>query len=209
MEAGLRRVLARARELGLLGDGPLSVHLDNAALFSEALPTPPSGRLRLLDLGSGGGVPGLVLAARRADLSVTLLDSQRRRCEFLRWGVEALDLGQRATVAEGRAEDLARETRLRGRFDVVTARSFGPPAATAECSAAFLAGTRSCLVVSEPPGPMDASRWPTDGLAGLGLVRGRRIEASGVGSVQVLEVLHPVDGSVPRRSGLPAKRPLF
>ena len=152
----LRDVLLRSRELGFLGPGDVEAHIRNADVFLEALSSraggatasgsapdapaagdvgPPSsspGPARLLDLGSGGGVPGLVIAAARDDLQIVLLDAAERRTAFLEQAVAELGIGSRVTVVRGRAEELGRDPELRRRFDVVTARSFGPPAVTAE-----------------------------------------------------------------------------
>ena len=89
---------------------------------------------------------------------------------------------------------------------MVTARGFGPPAVTAECAAPLLA-VRGRLVVSEPP-EEDDRRWPTKALAELGLRPSGRLEQA-FARFQVLrqEQLCPV--TFPRRSGVPAKRPLF
>ncbi|UDY34350.1 RsmG family class I SAM-dependent methyltransferase [Dermatobacter hominis] len=208
----LRDVLLRSRELGFLGPGEIEVHVRNADAFLTALPgRRPAGpaveAAQLLDLGSGGGVPGLALAAERDDLRVVLLDAAQRRTEFLEWAVGELGIADRASVVRGRAEELAHEPDLRGRFDVVTARSFGPPAVTAECAVGFLAGPGSVLLVSEPPGG-DPDRWPAGPLAEIGLRPGATWEGVGA-TVRALEVVAGCPDRLPRRVGLPARRPLF
>jgi 16S rRNA (guanine527-N7)-methyltransferase len=128
------------------------------------------------------------------------VDAAERRCRFLEEAVAELELGARVRVVQGRAEVLGRDPSLRGTCDLVTARSFGPPAVTAECAAPFLA-VGGVLLVSEPPAA--APRWP-DELATLGLVAGPR-----VGGIQVLTQATPCPERFPRRTGVPAKRPLF
>jgi len=122
----------------------------------------------VLDLGSGGGLPGLVLAELWRFARLTLVDANERRTDFLAWAVGDLDLGDRVRVVRARAESLARDPEERSAYDLVVARSFGPPAVTAECSAPFLRAG-GALVVSEPPGDPDGSRWPEDGLTVLGM----------------------------------------
>ena len=78
---------------------------------------------------------------------------------------------------------------------------------TAECAAGFLRIPHGRLVVSEPPEP-DPARWPAEGLARLGLRAVERHVGAGV-TVQVLEAVSPLDDRFPRRTGVPAKRPLF
>jgi 16S rRNA (guanine527-N7)-methyltransferase len=141
-------VLERSHQLGFLGPGPVSEHIRHAVGFAAGLDTPPR---RLLDLGSGGGVPGLVLATVVwSESTAVLLDAGLRRCVFLEETVEELGLHQRVSVRRDRAEAAGRDPELRGTFDIVVARSFGPPAVTAECAAPFLR-VGGVLVVSEPP----------------------------------------------------------
>jgi len=78
-----------------------------------------------LDLGSGGGLPGLVLGDLWPDCRFTLVDAGERRCDFLRSAVERCHFSDRFTVLHGRAEALGHEAALRGAFDGVVARSFG------------------------------------------------------------------------------------
>ncbi len=191
--------LERARALGFLGPGPVRAHIEHAAGFLTAL---EATRGTVVDLGSGGGVPGLIIGVARPDLTLVLIDAATARCRSLETAVERLAL--HATVVEGRAELIGRGPH-RGTADAVVARSFGPPAPTAECAAPLLVAG-GLLVVSEPPEP-DASRWPAGGLACLGMEVGARSPGSPV--VQVLHQVAVCPAAYPRRDGLPAKRPLF
>jgi 16S rRNA (guanine527-N7)-methyltransferase len=85
----------------------------------------PSGPtvVRLLDVGSGGGLPGMIVALERPDLEVHLLDSRGKKTDFLRRTAD--DLHVRVHVHTGRAEELARGP-LRSSFHVVTARAVAP-----------------------------------------------------------------------------------
>jgi 16S rRNA (guanine527-N7)-methyltransferase len=199
----LTRILGRSRELGFLGDGPLDVHVTNGLAFLDDIPESAA----VLDLGSGGGVPGLVVAVCRPDLTILLVDGAVRRTRFLTEAVDELGIDGRVRVALGRAEELARAPEWRHTFDVVTARSFGPPAVTAECAVGFLKGPGSLLLVSEPP-MGSAGRWPADGLGSLGLVPGRRRSVEGA-TIQRLDAVTACSERYPRRVGIPAKRPLF
>jgi 16S rRNA (guanine527-N7)-methyltransferase len=201
---GLDAVLEEARDLGLLGPGPVARQLEHAADLARAI-----GQFggELLDLGSGGGLPGLVLFDAWPDASGVLLDAQRRRCDFLTRSIATLDLGGRVTVECGRAEVLAREARLRSRFDLVVARSFGPPAVTAECAVGFLRRGGQ-LVVTEPPERDDEVRWDEAGLRDLGFGTAVPIRVGATGAVRLGLVEDP-DDRWPRRDGVPAKRPLW
>lgn len=96
---------------------------DRHIMESRALAAAIPGPGRLLDVGSGGGLPGMVIAIERADLQVVLLDSNKKKTEFLAATAAALDL--HVVVVRGRAEDL-QDGPLQGAFDVVTARAVAP-----------------------------------------------------------------------------------
>ncbi|HEX6311963.1 MAG TPA: RsmG family class I SAM-dependent methyltransferase [Acidimicrobiia bacterium] len=203
MAPRLLDVLEEARRRGFLGPGPVEEQVRHAEILAELAAPPPRS---FLDLGSGGGIPGLVLAHRWPEAQGVLVDAGERRCRFLREAVVGLTLGGRVQVACGRAEELAREPAWRESTELVVARSFGAPAVTAECAVGFLErGGR--LVVSEPPEP-DETRWPAAGLRRLGLAGPVIRRRAGV-SVAVLTVVEPVSRRWPRRVGIPAKRPLW
>ncbi len=201
--------LERARDRGVLGPGPVEDKLEHSRGFAECVGAAPT---RLLDLGSGGGIPGLVLAALWEQTRITLLDASSRRCDSLRLAVGRLGWGGRVEVIEGRAEEVGHEASFREGFEVVTARSFGIPAVTAECSAAFLA-PGGILVVSEPPAHggatlSDGLRWPREGLAELGLSAGEALRTGGAG-FQTIRRAGPISSRFPRRVGIPVRRPLW
>ncbi len=81
--------------------------------------------LSVLDLGSGGGLPGIPLAIVRGDLKVTLLDSIQKKVRVLEDIVQRLGMSGVA-VAGARAEDIGKEGRFRGSFDAVIARAVAP-----------------------------------------------------------------------------------
>ncbi len=203
------RHIERAVELGFIGDPDIGIHLENARAYSGAIPP----RARLLDLGSGGGLPGIALLALRPDLDVTLLDAQHRRCELLRSTIERWPVMTSAQVVEGRAEELARSEALADSFDVVVARLFGAPAVTAECAVGFMRPGSGLLLVSEPP-DVTAERWPAAGLRELGLAdaglfddAGERVP--GRARIRMIQRRWDLPDRFPRPVGRPAKRPLF
>lgn len=199
MDQALIRQLEQSRALGFLGPGPVEAHVEHAAGFLVALEGVTG---RVIELGSGGGVPGLVVAVARPDLELVLVEAMSKRCAFLEAAVVALRLVNTRVVA-GRAEIIGR-SELRGTADAVVARGFGSPSATAECAAPLLRiGGR--LIVSEPPNDQD--RWPSEPVGLLGLQLGTRSPRSPV--IQVLIQAKPCPDPYPRRDGRPAKRPLF
>lgn len=95
-------------------------HLINCAVMSDMIPIGAS----VVDVGSGAGLPGIVLAVARPDLSVTLVEPLARRTAFLTEAVTALGLDATVTVVRARAEDLAGGPPVAA--DVVTARAVAP-----------------------------------------------------------------------------------
>jgi 16S rRNA (guanine527-N7)-methyltransferase len=198
----LVEVLEEAQTRGFLGPGDPTKNVEHARGLVTLIGNAPE---RFLDLGSGAGVPGLVLALDWAESRAALLDSRERSCAWLEEAVERLDLTERVSVACGRAEDLARGE-LRKGFGLVVARSFGPPAVTAECAVGFL-GPAGRLVVSEPP-EAPASRWSVAGVAKLGFSP-PEIRQRGEATAAVLTRSTELSDRWPRRAGIPAKRPLW
>lgn len=197
----LLELLGEAQERGLLGPASPDDHVVHAQAMAAAFPHAPA---RFLDLGSGGGVPGLVLAELWPDSRAVLLDAAARRCRFLSAAVAALQADDRVEVLHARAEDAAQDPALRETFPAVVARSFGPPAVTAECSAGFLS-VDGRLVVSAPPGA--GGRWPDDVLAELALERQDPPPISR--SVVVFRKAASLAARYPRRAGVPSRRPLW
>lgn len=197
----LRSVLEDAQRLGFLGRDPVERHIEHAILWARSLdPTP------FLDLGSGGGIPGLVFALQWPTIPGTLLDGQLRRTAWLRTAISRLELSGRVTVLEGRAEDLAHTPDLREGFPLVAARSFGPPSTTAECASGLLA-VGGILTVSEPPDSAP-DRWPAEALATLGLDSVRRVVHEGASFV-ILPKSSELPEGFPRRRNLPVRSPLW
>ena len=112
-DAGVVRGLLGPREVPRLWER----HLVNCALLSEAIPDGAD----VCDIGSGAGLPGIVLALRRPDLSVTLVEPLLRRTSFLEEAVSELGLGN-VEVVRARAEELHGKRD----FAVVTSRAVAP-----------------------------------------------------------------------------------
>lgn len=208
MTLELTDLLEEARQRGFLGPGPVEPHLDHARAFAVAAGEPPA---RAVDLGAGGGLPGLVLAQEAwPEASWVFVDAQRKRTDFLLEAVEALGLEDRVTVVTERAELVARDLAHRAAYDLVVSRSFGPPAVVLECAAPLLrAGGR--FVVSEPPATGVTGRWPTAALAtlGCGPAQGQVVgDGEGYHFARIEQVELTAE-RFPRRVGIPSKRPLF
>ncbi len=146
----------RAGQIG--GDSePHGQHAMGFTAFSDA-GQPFAGHC--IDLGSGIGLPGLILADAYPETTWTLVERRQGRTDLLKRAVRRLNLDDRVEVFTGDATQAAHST-LRGNADWVTARSFGPPGHTAECATGFLRMGGS-LLVSEPFDGDVAARWPAE-----------------------------------------------
>jgi 16S rRNA (guanine527-N7)-methyltransferase len=164
----LIEALGSSQRLGFLGDLPIPAVIAHARHFVRAVeewvPTPHP---HIADIGSGGGVPGLVLAVDLLTARVTMIDRRATRTDHLARLVRRLDLGARAQVVT--ADLSATPANLVGRFDAVTARGFGPPAVTLHAARPLLRAA-GVIVVSEPPAG-EPDRWPHDLVESHDLVR--------------------------------------
>ena len=207
----LHQLLSEARAAGFLGPGPIEPQLEHAEGFGTiARRLAAAGPISVVDLGSGAGLPGLVVAGDWPEASVVLLEVNGRRAAFLRRAVDRLGLAPRVSVLEERAEVCGRQEGRRGGFDVALARSFGRPAVVAECAAPLLR-VGGWLVVSEPP-RSDAEtdpgpRWPATELVQFGLEPAELIHEDF--EYRTLRQVSLCPDRFPRRNGVPAKQPLF
>jgi 16S rRNA (guanine527-N7)-methyltransferase len=148
---------------------------------------------RLLDLGSGGGFPGLPLAAALDDADVTLLEPVGKKARFLSTVATATGLADRVTVDDRRAEEVARGRERRGAWDLVTARAVASTADLVELAFPLLA----------PSGALVA--WKRGDLAAELAAARRAIDALGGGTLDVVDVaVRGLDGHrlvVATRSG--------
>lgn len=208
MSTSLIDQLVLSRELGFLGPAPAEEHLRHASAFAEGTTNIPA---RALDLGAGGGLPGLVLAATVwPETHWCFVDARAKRTAFLEEAAIALGLEDRVQVVTGRAEEIGRDPLHRHGYDLVVARSFASPAVTAECAAPLLS-VGGFLVVSEPPAVEASTRWPAEGVAKFGFAPPVSVLAEGQTPVHLvrLEQRTLASDRYPRRVGIPAKRPLF
>lgn len=165
---------------------------------------------RALDLGSGGGVPGIVLAVARPSVAWTLLDAERRKADAMRGFVAALGLLNVAVVAE-RAEVVGRDPAHRGRYDLVTARACAALPVLVEYALPLLSD-EGALVAWKARLEAAELRSGTAAAAELGgselEVRPSGIPSLGERGFVVVRRAGPTPDRFPRRPGVASRRPL-
>ena len=146
----------------------------------------------VVDVGSGGGAPGIPLAASLPGRTFTLLEAERRKCDFLERATAQLD---NVTVVWGRAEEQATDS-----FGVALAKALAKPPVAAElCLPLVAPGGAAILWLAE-----SADRAAVAAVADL---LGGRLE-NDVDGLVVLHKLGPTPPGFPRRPGIAKKRPL-
>ncbi len=150
-EAGVVRGLIGPREVPRLWER----HLLNCAVLTEAIP-PGSA---VADIGSGAGLPGVVLALRRPDLRVTLVEPLLRRTTFLAEVVADLGLEDQVEVVRARAEEL-HGVRT---FDVVTSRAVAPLEKLLAWCLPLCADTGLVLALKGSSAPAEVATLPWPG----------------------------------------------
>jgi 16S rRNA (guanine527-N7)-methyltransferase len=161
----------------------------------------PGDGASVVDVGSGAGVPGLVMAILRPDLRVTLVDSDRRSAGFLLHAA-ALCGAARVTVVPRRAEEVGGDPAHRERYALAVSRAAAPAAVLCELALPLVRpGGRLVALVADAAG--DAQRAAAAALA----CGGGTPEALGAGMLGVAKVA-PTPPQFPRRTGVPARHPI-
>ncbi len=184
-------------------------HLGDSLLPVFAYPEMfPSGAL-LADVGTGAGLPGLPIAIAREDLQVTLIESMRRRCEFLSAVRETLGLPN-VRILCVRAEEAGRDKTLRECFDRTVSRAVAAAPVLLEYLLPLTKIGGSALCWKGPGAPQEAQ----DGREAALLLGGGELSLLPVsypGEERYLLRADKVAGTpdrYPRRPGIPVKRPL-
>ena len=127
---------------------PLEVALKHYVDALAAAPWIGDGS-RVLDAGSGGGFPGIPLNIVRPDLTVTMVDSVRKKVSFLKHAIRSLGL-KGIEAVHRRLEDLCLQPEYRGKYDLVVCRAFSSLDDFAQLSLPFLSQGGSLLAMKGP-----------------------------------------------------------
>ena len=164
--------------------------------------------LKVVDVGSGGGLPGLPLKIARPSLSMTLVEADQDKAAFLVRASAILGLHDVEVLAR-RAEDVGQDPLYREAFDVAVARALAPMPVLAEL----------CLPLVRVGGRLLAQKTETEELSGAGaaieamggvlqVVVAAPSAARGAGTVVIVDKVRSTPPAYPRRPGVPARKPL-
>jgi 16S rRNA (guanine527-N7)-methyltransferase len=159
----LEDVLGTAQRLGTLGALPIPDVIAHSRQFVDALAGITG---TVMDIGTGAGVPGLIIAVDRPDLTLVLTDRREARMDALARGVTAMGIRDRVKVLTADVAVLGQNPEHAAAYDAVVCRGFASPDVTATLARPLLKNGGT-LIVSEPP-VSDPSRWPADLLNRLG-----------------------------------------
>lgn len=126
-----------ARAAGVIGTASIEMLVEHTVWFARAVCSSFSTEFdefhgRIVDVGTGAGLPGVILAALLPHAELRLVDASERRLDHARRAVRALGVAGRVEVVHGRGDELARDVAWRGAHDVAVARLLADPAETVE-----------------------------------------------------------------------------
>jgi len=190
IERWLSELVATPGLTSVSGEEARRVHLDESL---AALETVERFEGPIVDVGSGGGAPGIPLAHALPNREVTLLEATRRKCDFLeRWTGELPNL----RVVCGRAEEQPLDT-----WGVAVAKALAPPPVAAEWCLPLVAPGGAAVLYVGPTAQADRVAEAADLLAA-------ELEPDPPPGLLVLRKLAPTPPGFPRRPGVARKRPL-
>ena len=163
---------------------------------------------RVVDVGSGAGLPGIPIKIARPDLEMTLIEADQTKAAFLVHACAALGL-EHVDVVARRAEEAGQDPAMRESFDVAVARALAPlPVLVELCLPLVRVGGRLLAQKTESEDPATAAR-AIQLLGGkLSGVEAAPSAARRAGTIVIIDKLRPTPASYPRRAGVPARKPL-
>jgi len=170
------------------------------------------GGVRVIDIGSGAGLPGIPLKIAFSEIKLVLLETTAKKAAFLQHIKQKLGLDD-IEIVVGRAEDVARQPEYRERFEVVLSRAVASLASLAELTLPFCAVGGS--LVAQKKGAIDQEVKQASkaiSLMGGNLREVKRVELEEFADERWLVIINkisPTPQQYPRRPGIPSKRPIL
>jgi 16S rRNA (guanine527-N7)-methyltransferase len=187
-----------------LVSGPAAELVDDSRVLLEHL-----GQAKtVVDVGSGGGLPGLPLKILRPDLRLTLVESDQAKAAFLVEACAKLGL-EGVEVLARRAEEVGQDPRYRELFDVAVARALAPmPVLVELCLPLVRVGGRLLAQKTEHEDVEGATNAIVTLGGALNRVAAAPSDARRVGTVVIVDKVRPTPLVYPRRAGVPSRKPL-
>jgi 16S rRNA (guanine527-N7)-methyltransferase len=165
----------------------------------------------LIDVGTGGGFPGIPLKIALPDLRLTLMDSTSKKVQFCDEVIRALQLKD-ARAVHGRAEEAAHQPQHREQYDIVIARAVAPLPTLAEYLLPFTRVGGECIAMKGSDGHAEAEQAAN----AIGILGGKLTGVEGVAlpdrndkrTLIVMNKVRPTPRLYPRQGGAPRKNPL-
>jgi len=187
-----------------LVSGPADQLIDDALVLLDHL----GDAKRLVDVGSGGGLPGLPLKIARPELAVTLVEADSGKAAFLVQACARLGLVDVEVVGR-RAEEVGHDARYRESFDVAVARALAPLPVLVELCLPLVRMGGNLLAQKTDKEEVPAAQRAIELLGGaLQSVSPAPSTARATGTIVVIAKVGPTPSRYPRRSGVPARKPL-
>ncbi len=167
--------------------------------------------IKVLDIGTGAGIPGIPLKIMFPEIQMTLLEATKKKADFVQHAVETINLGY-VDVLTGRAESLARDPMYRGQFDLVIARAVADLAVLVELAIPFcrndgvfiaLKGNDYVREIKNASNAMKELQAAVDSVVHVS----NHIASQGGVLIRIVKTGETSE-KYPRRAGIPAKRPL-
>jgi 16S rRNA (guanine527-N7)-methyltransferase len=196
-------LLERNREFNLTGARDADAIAEHIADALTLLPLIAEDG-ELIDVGAGGGLPGIPLAIVRG-IRVTSVDATAKKIAFVSDAMKQLDIDGEAIA--GRAENLAQEQRFRDRFTYATARALGSAAAVIELTLPFVAVGGRALLQRGTLGDVERAVAKETALA-LGSEVTEELPLAGERRILIVTKRTPTPERFPRRVGIAQHRPL-
>lgn len=163
----------------------------------------------LIDVGTGAGLPGLPIAIMRPDIQVTLLETQRKRCDFLEKVKCEADLNN-VTIIQMRAEDGGKSLKLREQFDIACARAVASLPVLSEYLLPFVKVSGKALCWKGPAvyDEMENGAYASGQLGGSAPTMQKIVMENADHLLVIIGKTEKTPKQYPRKAGIPTKKPL-
>lgn len=193
-------------------DAVLTTHFLDSLAVAQAIPETVLRGGAVLDVGSGAGFPGVPLKLAFPRVSLSLVEATGKKAAFLTHLARELGLRD-VQVLNARAEDLAHDPRHREQYDVALSRALAPLPTLVELTLPFVkpGGRLIAQKKGDYLAELDAAAYAVQQLGGR-LEQIQPVDLPALGGARVLVVVSkvsPTPDRYPRRSGMPAHRPLL